>query len=824
MNRFFTLLLAASCSTAVGQSCCDQDSPFFQGGICFANGEVLGWAVDGAVCDPDCTDFNVCNPGSQCYNPSDPSCPFLAGCTESSACNYDSTALVDDGSCIYPNSPCDDGDDMTINDVVGYDCNCSGVIGVSVTFTVDMNLISQVSDQGVYIAGSFQGWDAESTMLTDNGDGTWSTTLDVLPGYHEFKFINGMGWNGGEEQMFGTPCSGDYGNRGAEFDAENNTYEACFNICPEDPCIPDPPPAYITFQIDASESDLSGESIFLFGTFTGWQGGAIEMADNGDGTWQTTQLISGGANVDYLYSIGYPVGENEETGWYLTGVDSLGLDSTNFEAAGCGVPNGFGEFNRRFIRSGEDEVIPLHCFNSCAGCNGEGCTDPTACNYDSSATLEDGTCSWNDECGVCGGQGIAEGDCDCDGNQVDAVGVCGGGCLSDYDGNGVCDALEAYGCTYEGANNFDPQATSDDGSCVFPCVGEVNANVFDWDGDYSVTVTDFLMMLTVFGDVDVDFDGVWDSADECIDTEACNYDADPSEPCQYIDVLGVCGGGCPEDADADGVCDDVDDCIGVVDECGVCNGPGATEVVIEDITILYDSVYLPQLDEWYVYEFGADTTFAYTCSPVFNACGDPINYQGYDYETVLIGEQCWFAENCRYLPEVSGSYSVVDSIPIAFVYNYFGTNVDSAMMSESYIERGALYNHFAVSGWDLCPSGWHVPTFSDFNVLVETVDTSGFSVYELKSEGDNVSGNGLWEYPNECGNNAFDFNFLPTGYVNAEGHDWHNKIGFIRSSTINSAGLPWVFDLHHAFCEGYGYIGGRGLHNGFAVRCIKDTE
>ena len=28
-----------------------------------------------------------------------------------------------------------------------------------------------------------------------------------------------------------------------------------------------------------------------------------------------------------------------------------------------------------------------------------------------------------DECGVCGGD-IAEGDCDCDGNQLDALGVC----------------------------------------------------------------------------------------------------------------------------------------------------------------------------------------------------------------------------------------------------------------------------------------------------------------------------------------------------------------------------------------------------------------
>ncbi len=34
-------------------------------------------------------------------------------------------------------------------------------------------------------------------------------------------------------------------------------------------------------------------------------------------------------------------------------------------------------------------------------------------------------------------------------------------------------------------------------------------------------------------------------------------------------------------------------------------------------------------------------------------CGDLVSHEGYDYSTVLIGEQCWFAENCRYLPEVS---------------------------------------------------------------------------------------------------------------------------------------------------------------------------
>ena len=36
-----------------------------------------------------------------------------------------------------------------------------------------------------------------------------------------------------------------------------------------------------------------------------------------------------------------------------------------------------------------------------------------------------------------------------------------------------------------------------------------------------------------------------------------------------------------------------------------------------------------------------------TCNEVPWSCGDPLEYQGYDYETVQIGDQCWFAENLR---------------------------------------------------------------------------------------------------------------------------------------------------------------------------------
>ena len=39
------------------------------------------------------------------------------------------------------------------------------------------------------------------------------------------------------------------------------------------------------------------------------------------------------------------------------------------------------------------------------------------------------------------------------------------------------------------------------------------------------------------------------------------------------DALGVCGGACAQDLDKTD-CDDVDECVGMLDACGICNGPG----------------------------------------------------------------------------------------------------------------------------------------------------------------------------------------------------------------------------------------------------------
>ena len=96
-----------------------------------------------------------------------------------------------------------------------------------------------------------------------------------------------------------------------------------------------------------------------------------------------------------------------------------------------------------------------------------GCMDQTACNYNPEANNEDGSCLQLDECGVCGGEGIAPGACDCDGNVFDQCFICGG------------DGTECSGCMEEEACNYDPEALFSDDSCVYvepescDCLGNV---------------------------------------------------------------------------------------------------------------------------------------------------------------------------------------------------------------------------------------------------------------------------------------------------------------------------------------------------------------
>ena len=197
-----------------------------------------------------------------------------------------------------------------------------------------------------------------------------------------------------------------------------------------------------------------------------------------------------------------------------------------------------------------------------------------------------------DACGVCNGPGsiyacgctgIPAGDCDCGGNQLDALGVCGGTCAADADSDGVCDdvdpcvgALDACGiCNGPGAVYACGCTGIPAGKC--DCTG----NVLDALGVCGGTCS-----------VDADSDGVCDSVEPCVGAldscgicngpgsiYTCGCSGIPAGDCDcggnVLDALGVCGGTCAADADNDNVCDNQDPCVGTLDSCGVCNGPGS---------------------------------------------------------------------------------------------------------------------------------------------------------------------------------------------------------------------------------------------------------
>ena len=356
-------------------------------------------------------------------------------------------------------------------------------------------------------------------------------------------------------------------------------------------------------------------------------------------------------------------------------------------------------------------------------------------------------------------------------------------------------------------------------------------NPYDGNGDGAVTINDLLDLLGLFGDVDTDQDGIWDSVDDCVDTSACNYAAEPTAPCAFIDVLGACGGGCEGDGDGDGICDDEDDCVGILDECGVCNGPGPTEVVIEDIVITYDSVFLPLDNDWYVFPISADTTFSYECLPPF-ACGEPVSYQGYDYATVLIGEQCWFAENLR-----SENYENGDAIPSGLSDSEWGNTTAGAVAvygegssscytytpdgdacdeAWSLIEYGRLYNWYAVDdARGLCPSGWHVPTDEEWTVVTDVLGGESVAGGQMKTT--------YGWYNGDNGTNSSGFSGLPCGWRGSNSGIFYDAggSGYWWGSSP-SGSYAWFRGLDN-YVESVNrfYKSRRG---GLSVRCVRDAE
>jgi len=207
----------------------------------------------------------------------------------------------------------------------------------------------------------------------------------------------------------------------------------------------------------------------------------------------------------------------------------------------------------------------------------------------------------------------------------------------------------------------------------------------------------------------------------------------------------------------------------------------------------------------------------------------PVSYGGQTYSTVLIGSQCWMAENLNIGTEISGSLDQEDN-GIIEKYCYNNSTYVCGVMGGLYQWDEMMQYGSTPGAQGICPPGWHIPTNDEWIYLEGTVDSQygvGHPEWDQNSwRGSDAGGNlkqigtSYWDPPNTGATNSSGFTSLPAGvrdisYLNFSGL---NEFTVYLSST--STGSNRFLYNNHA------EIGRQSMYgssfNGCSARCLKD--
>lgn len=193
------------------------------------------------------------------------------------------------------------------------------------------------------------------------------------------------------------------------------------------------------------------------------------------------------------------------------------------------------------------------------------------------------------------------------------------------------------------------------------------------------------------------------------------------------------------------------------------------------------------------------------------------DYDGNVYHVIKIGDQYWLQENLKAthyadgtaIPNVTDNGAWVDLSTGAYCYY----NNDAAL-GKIY---GALYNWYAAANSKGFIAGYHLPTATDYQTLIDYL--GGFEQAGLKLS--DASGKYWKIYENSIlqPNNSTGFTALPAGgrYVYS-GESRFAEIGIVNKLTASTA-----YDSELKSCFQVGdIVSGSRPKNGQSVRLIKD--
>ena len=433
-------------------SCADFDLC----GVCAGDNSTCGGCTDSTACNFDpaaVVDDGSCLQLDQCgiCGGDDSSC---GGCTDPAACNYDADAILDDGSCLtdgldfvltlnFDNYPTETT--WTLADSTGATIASGGPYeGAGTTATE-----SFCAPDGCYTLTVFDSFG--DGMCCTYGPGSYTLTVDGV------TFAEGGEFGDVDETSF---CVGEgFGctdNTACNYDPTAETDNGACDFS----CYGCTDPASCNYDADATIDDGSctgpGEAITvsvtadtfpseISWTLTDDSGTSIASGGPYSAAGETDEQTVCVAEGCYTFTIADSFGD----GIYAPGGYTLSVNDTIVASGGdygdgetvefCTDNLSFGCTDPTACNYDPDAGIDNGtCDFSCSGC-----TLPTACNYDPEATVDDGSCLFDDSCGVCGG-----------------------------------DDSTCSDCTDPAACNYNPAAINDDGSCTYPA-----ADNLDCDGN-----------------------------------------------------------------------------------------------------------------------------------------------------------------------------------------------------------------------------------------------------------------------------------------------------------------------------------------------------
>ncbi|MBO7494617.1 MAG: hypothetical protein J6T87_10800 [Bacteroidales bacterium] len=214
--------------------------------------------------------------------------------------------------------------------------------------------------------------------------------------------------------------------------------------------------------------------------------------------------------------------------------------------------------------------------------------------------------------------------------------------------------------------------------------------------------------------------------------------------------------------------------------------------------------------------------------------------QGNEYNTVVIGQQCWMKENLRSTQYSDGSFierkpNTTQSSNNRYCYYPGGSasNVD---------DYGLLYNWPAVMGGDvpnpnlnwvrgICPEGWHVPNNGEWTQFTNYVkskadnicdENTPQSIAKALAATTNWTSNSIHcavgDYP--LNNNNTGFSVLPAGDLSGNGGNM-GTIAYIWTCTEASSSSAMAAQLTSTASTVA--LSSADKSSGYSVRCVRDT-